>query len=301
MKKPEERLRRGDLAKALLADMTGARGPAGAAALKDQPESEVEFFTKAAVDLKEGKISNFHPVPLWILGEKHPASLSQLCGQVPSKATKDAQLFTLSMAVLQSQLAPADKSAALGVLAERLDGDPRLRAALQPLSQVDGPRCATLLRPVLARLPKDVEEPYWTSEAASWTHVVMRLEDDEIWKAYLTAARNAAVGLRMEMMNSMNYSYVKDKNRQRRLGFLAAFLDDETVRDPSVDSFKYEGPCAAFTFKKIEVRAFVAMKIGSILGVEADPTEFWTAKDWASFRARVREALTKEKLPAWAR
>jgi hypothetical protein len=294
-----ERLRLGDLASALLADMTGSLGPGGAAAIEDRPESEIEFFAKAAVKYKEDRISGFHGVPLWILGEKNPTSLLDLCSYVPSKATSDAPLFKLTWAILRSRLALADKSAALGNLAERLEGDPRLRAALQPLAQVDGPRCAALLLPVLARLPGDVAEPYWTSEAASWTHVVMQLEDDRVWQAYLKAACNAAVGLRMQMMNPMCYAYIEGKNRERRLGFLAAFLDDTDVRDPSVDSYKYEGPCAAFTFETIEVRDFAAMDIAGILGLGEDPTEFWTPADWARLRTRVREALREEKLPAW--
>ena len=99
------------------------------------------------------------------------------------------------------------------------------------------------------------------------------------------------------MMNPMNYSYIGEKNRERRLAFLAAFLDDATIRDSSVGSSKYAGPCAAFTFRKIQVRDFAAMKIASILRIQKRPTEFWSADQWTQLRNSVQAALKKEVLP----
>lgn len=171
------------------------------------------------------------------------------------------------------------------------------RVVLQQLAKIDQAECVELVRPMLEEIPKDVDEPYWTSPAANYTHVVMQLEDDGIWNDYLRIARRSAVGLRMEMMNPMNYSYIGDKNRERRLAFLAAFLDDTTVRDPSVKAGRYAGPCAAFTFGRIEVRDFVAMKIASLLDYDDRPTEFWTKQQWEELRTKVREGLAGEKLP----
>ena len=39
---------------------------------------------------------------------------------------------------------------------------------------------------------------YWTCPESALTHVVMRIEDDGIWREYLRAARRSSVGLRME-------------------------------------------------------------------------------------------------------
>lgn len=78
------------------------------------------------------------------------------------------------------------------------------------------------------------------------------------------------------MMNPMDYRYIGEKNRGRRLAFLAAFLDDESERDSTNNSERYDGPCAAFTFPNIQVRNFAAMEIGDILGFDDDPNEFWT-------------------------
>ena len=102
-------------------------------------------------------------------------------------------------------------------------------------------------------------------------------------------------------MNPMNYAYIGRKNRARRLAFLAAFLDDAEVRDTASSSRKYEGPCAGFTFKTIEVRNFVAMQIAAILRMKDRPTEFWTGENWARLRENVRAALEKEELPDLSR
>ncbi len=300
MKKPEERVRLGQLAERLLKRMAGSQDPGKAGSIGQTKGAEREFFERAAVDLENATISRFHEVPLWILGEEYPRSLVDICSRIPLKASADVPLFSLTETIAHSKLSHKEKTEALAGLCERLRDASRQRAVLQQLAKVNEQRCAKLLRPILSKLPNDVNEPYWTCEAASYTHVVMQLEDDEIWREYLKVARRAAVGLRMEMMNPMNYSYIGQRNRERRLAFLTAFLDDTTVRDPSINEEKYDGPCAAFTFGKIEVRDFAAMKIASILDVGDQPTEFWTKDQWAQLRRQVLIALKEVELPKLA-
>jgi hypothetical protein len=124
----------------------------------------------------------------------------------------------------------------------------------------------------------------------------MQLDDMAIWRTYLRAAKRSAIGLRMEMMNPMDYYYIGTKNRNLRLAFLAAFLNDEAVRRTDT-SEKFRGPCAGFTFHKMAVRDFAAMKIASILGLEDSPDEFWTPAQWNELRKKVKEKLATEKLP----
>jgi hypothetical protein len=125
----------------------------------------------------------------------------------------------------------------------------------------------------------------------------MELEVDDAWRTYLQAAKRSSVGLRMEMMNPLCYTYIGEKNRERRIAFAAAFLDDESVRDMSSDPVKYAGPCAEFTIKKIVVHDFAALKIASILRMPDNPDEFWTSLQWTDLRKKVRERLVAEKLP----
>jgi hypothetical protein len=291
MMKPETRLRLGQLAENLLAEMAGERDTKALENLAKDPDSERVFFEGAAVTSKSGTITDFHEVPLWILGQRHPQSLLVICTKVPSKADVNVLLFSLVNAITRAKLTRQEKTDALASLCERLADYRRQRFVLQRLAELDEKRCLSLLRPILAELPTDVDEPYWTCEVAHYAHVIMQLHDDSIWKDYLRIAKLAAVGLRMEMMNPMNYSYIGDANRQRRLDFLAAFLDDVTVRDLTSSSNRYEGPCAAFTFPRIQVRDFATEKIASLLECDDRPTEFWTDDDWARLRSKVRTSL----------
>ena len=126
----------------------------------------------------------------------------------------------------------------------------------------------------------------------------MQVETDDIWREYLRAAKRSSVGLRMEMMEPMDYTCcIGGKNRERRLAFLAAFLSDKAVRKIPNNEAKFDGPCAAFTIPKISVRNFAAQKIASIMGLAESPDEFWTRGQWDGLRKKVQERLSAEKLP----
>jgi hypothetical protein len=103
------------------------------------------------------------------------------------------------------------------------------------------------------------------------------------------------------MMEAMDYGYIRDKNRERGLAFLSAFLDDSTVRripqgGDIATRLKYED-CAASTFPEMEVRNFAAMEIACILKMCDSPNPSWTQAQWAGLRTKVRAKLTQEKLP----
>jgi hypothetical protein len=97
-------------------------------------------------------------------------------------------------------------------------------------------------------------------------------------------------------MNPFDYLYVGDRLKFRRLAFLAAFLDDETLRDDRKNAKKYEGPCAAFTFPKITVRDFATMQIAGILKIDPldSPDATWTKEQWAGLRLKVNDRLKTE-------
>ena len=79
---------------------------------------------------------------------------------------------------------------------------------LQNLAELDAHACSALLLPVLHQLPKDATRPYWTCPEAAFSHVVVQIDDDEVWRAFLRVAKCSSVGLRMEMMEPLNYSYL---------------------------------------------------------------------------------------------
>jgi len=144
-------------------------------------------------------------------------------------------------------------------------------------------------------MPPTPKEPYWRSREAGLANLVMETDDARAWKALLAAARRADVGLRMELMNPMYYTYIGQRQRKQRLEFVAAFLDDATVRDEKSDPTLFEGPYAGFTFPKMEVRNFAAMQIACILHLSEDPKPGWTSKEWTALREKVRANLRREQ------
>ena len=102
------------------------------------------------------------------------------------------------------------------------------------------------------------------------------------------------------MMNPMDYSYIGQTNRSRRLAFVASFLNDESLGElpKDTENSKFSGPCAAFKFKKITVRDFAALEIASILNLSDDPDDFWTPHQWRDLRESVQRKLALEKLPS---
>ena len=294
MLRPVGNKRLGELAEWLLRDMIGSERIESVQTVPHGEEGERVFFEGAAVTRTSAGVARFHDVPLWILGEKYPRSLLARCAKMPKDAMPDVPMHALAEAVARSKLPRNEKRDALASLCQRLSDFRRQPPVLFWLAQFDEQRCIALLRPILARLPSDVNEAYWSCEVVDFTGVIMQLRDDDIWTQYLGAAKRAAIGLRMEMMGHMDFGHILGADKDRMLAFLAAFLDDAAVRDITVDPVKYDGPYAAFTFQKIEVRDFAAMKIAFILDLDDGPKKSWTTEQWARLRTKVR-AILKER------
>jgi hypothetical protein len=296
----------GELAGLLLEEITGVHpsspwGNPDAAAFQSWLEKrndmgEEEALAESVFSRVGGKITGVNETPARTLAQKFPERLLALCDKFSKNATAEAQPFSLAEAVASARLSKEIRVKSLSEFAKRGSLEHK-RCVLQNLAKVDDKACAQLLAPLLDEMPKDSSGPYWTCPEAGFTHVVMQVEDEEVWRKYVRAAKRSSVGLRMEMMNPLCYTHIGEKNRNRRLAFAAAFLDDTTLRDKASDKTKFEGPCAAFTIPKITVRDFAAMKIAEILGLEESPDEFWTSKQWEGLRNKVSAKLATEKLP----
>ena len=290
MNSPERRLRLGDLAKQLLTRMSGSYTIEDTLKqLQDQSLSSDQFFRQAAVTRRgDMKITKVHEVPLRILSRLHPEFLADIALEVVEKGSSDVHLFSVSETIVASAQSDENKSLLLCKMFDGLDGLKHKRTLLQNLAKVDEEACVKRLIPILEALPADVDEPYWTCDEANFTHVVMLCQADEVWDVFEKAVKRSAVGLRMEMMEPMNYSYVGKQQLKRRVKLLSQFLQDNELRDKQKTPQKYSGPCAAFTIPKIEVRNFVARKIDSLLSEQpARPDEFWTEQQWATLREKV--------------
>jgi hypothetical protein len=309
---PRNNLRLGDLAQQLLAEITGLRSPShGEKEIagwrtwweKSRTQNEADVFAKAVFKREGRSITWVNEGPARILAQKYPLRLLSLFDEFARDGAKETQLFVIAEAMIASPLPRETKERVLVASAQQGSLESK-RSVLQVLARLNAQKCAELLLPIVRHLPEDCDGPYWTCAAAHFTHVVMLVEDDEVWRAFLASARRSSVGLRLEFMNPMDYAYIRDKNRERRLAFLAAFLDDATVRrmGPRYGfgvHGPYDGPCAAFTFPEIEVRNFAAMELACILDIcdAHTPDESWTSAQWSSFRTKVRAKLVGEKLP----
>ena len=119
-------------------------------------------------------------------------------------------------------------------------------------------------------------------------------DEPRVWRSLEAAARKADPGLRMEMLNNIDYPDPNPTQRRLRLAFLAAFLNDKTVRDITMNPAMYESIYACFLLPQLEVRNFAAMRISRVLGTPADPTAKWTEPEWAALRELKGAAVKKE-------
>ncbi len=164
---------------------------------------------------------------------------------------------------------------------------------------MDRKECATPLLAEIEALPRDVPSgPYWCCHEVYIAGLAAQVDDPRVWPALEKAARRASIGLRMELLNKVTYP---EKNRHRKevLQLLARFLNEAAVRKlDSASRFdmhsKFSGPCPGFTYDRIEVRAFVALELASLLDIPADLKPDRTAEEWAKMHWQVREALKRE-------
>ncbi len=272
---------------------------------KEQEIGEEAMLVDSVFTRTNGRITWVNETPARIVARKFPDSLASLCDEFTKNATDEAVPWPLSDALATSALPTETQVKVLASFAQK-GSLGQQRYVLQSLVELDEKRTAELLAPVLDEMPRDSTGSYWTCPEAGFTYVVKQIENDDIWRRYVQVAKRSRVGLRMEMMNSMDYVCVggkcmrAGKNRDRRLAFLAAFLTDKSVRKIGRVEGKFDGPCAAFTIPKIAVRDFAAMKIASILGLPESPDEFWTSAQWKELRQKVTEKLCVEKLPDYA-
>jgi hypothetical protein len=304
-KRPAQVERLGELAEDLLNEISGM----GSSQVKPRDASvwrawwkrvrgqrEQDFLVAAVLTRRGRQVTGVNQVPARILAHKFPETLAALCEDFSRRAADDAQPFALAEAVAVARLPRKNRVKLLTEFGKRGSLESR-RCVLQVLARLDQPKCTKVLQPLLRQLSRDSRGTYWLCAEAAFSHVIMEIEDDAIWRDYLKVARRSSVGLRLEMMNPLDYAYIGNKNRSRRLAFLAAFLGDKVIRDVSVGPGRFEGPCAAFTIPRIAVRDFAAMEIASILKFKEEPDEFWDAKQWANLRLKVRRSLAGMVLP----
>ena len=226
-----------------------------------------------------------------IITKKYPQHLSEIYTTILDQRPT-IQSWPVAEAVAKSSL-PDDTKRKLFLHASRNKSLELRRCGLTQLQKLDPQEFMTILLATLESLPPTPTEPYWECPEAAFVHLVMATDDDRAWKMLKKVAQRSDVGLRMEFMNPMNYTYVGDRQRLQRLDFLASFLDDAEAPDLTANPKMFDGPYAGFTFLRLEVRDLAAMEIASILGMPDQPDRTWTPEQWKKLRNQVRERRNK--------
>lgn len=250
---------------------------------------EAYFVARVLPKGERGEFPN--SLMLEFITKKYPQHLSKIYKTILDERPK-LQSWTVAKAIGESSL-PAEKKLELFLYASRHKNLLHRRSGLDGLQKLDPQKFMQVLLATLESLPKSPKEPYWRCPEAAYVHLVMLTDDARAWQMLEKVAKQSDVGLRMEFMNPMNYTYVGDKQRKQRLAFLAAFLDDAEAPNVKANPKMFDGPHAGFTFDRLEVRDLAAMKIASILGMPDQPDKKWTPQQWEKLRTKVKEAMKR--------
>jgi hypothetical protein len=228
---------------------------------------------------------------LRLLSKRYPARLPDVYARI-LKHRPELVSDPATEAIAGSSLPDARKVALFAAAA----ADPWLdhrRAALRALLPLDAKKFSALLIKTLDGLPVTPKDAYWKCPEGSFANLAMETADPAVWRGLVRAAKRADVGLRMQLLNPMNYSYIGERQRAQRLQFLLQWLGDDTVREAKREDPQWQGPVAAFTIAKITVRDFAALQLASILGLPRHDATAWSAAQRAEVRAAAESALQK--------
>lgn len=198
----------------------------------------------------------------------------------------------LAEAVLRLKIPLSDKRDLLAYACDSQQQSQRW-PALRAFRSIDDGRFVTLLINEIEKIPTEVDCQYWLYPMGKVGSLVEECEDLRVWRAMEKAGRRLCVGMRMEMLEYFGEASEVPQQRER-LGFLAAFLDDGTVRDLS-SGRKFDPPTgAASDYPKIEVRNYAAVLLARLLGMSIDVKTARPPEEWAAIRTRVRTAVDRE-------
>jgi hypothetical protein len=242
---------------------------------KAQKEGEEAYLVKHYLDPDEGadggRGERIRQHRLFILKAKYPKRIPELYKAVLDKRP-GAHSGSLCLAVLESTLPKKEK---IALYLHALENKERRHRtwALEALSKLDPKRFDEALIQEIQGFPRDTDEVYWTSDVVGIVRLAVYCDDPRVWPAVEKAARQAALGLKMEILHAVTFGAYPDFKRHRKevLALLAGFLDDDALRDTRSDT-QLDGPSAGFPYEKIEVRNAVALDMACVLNVPI-PTE----------------------------
>jgi hypothetical protein len=220
--------------------------------------------------------NEFRPMLFWLLTEKYPERVPGVYrALIDTRSRQHRFAWRYAKAVAEGPLPVADKRKILEYAA--IQDSPTIRwGGIKYLRAVDPELAHGILLAALAKLPTeaDARESYLAMVAAEGT-------DPDEWRALGLAVRRADPGGRLELLQAVAFATAPE-GRKHRLAFLAEYLSDDAVRD------------ADATPRRLEVGNFAALRLANLLKIDAEPTEDWTAAQWAELRAKVRAKVNEE-------
>ena len=223
---------------------------------------EKKYFAKNMLgDFEDGP----NPDTLELISTKYPSLLLDKYLDFVNEGEHPPRHITEFLAA--SRLPAEVKAKALRKGANAEDLDARWES-LRALQEFDEEAYINILVETLDSFTeRQSGKRYRAAAKASYSHLVLRTGNQAAWDALSRAAKRAETSLRVQFMTPMNYTYVGENYKEQRLRFLAAFADDEEVRDHACD------------------------KIGSILHVEGRPVVGKDADKWPAYRKAALAAL----------
>jgi hypothetical protein len=251
-------------------------------------DGEEAYFLQNVIPSR-GKQEFPNELMLRIIAKRYPAHLQELYMEVVDNRS-DIQSWPIAGAIDSSAI--PDKAKRELFLHASASKDLAIRqVGLAHLQKIDSTKFVAILLATLQSLPTTSQTPYWRCPEAGIAHLVLRTDDPRAWQALQRAAKRSDVGLRMELMNSMDYVCYASTPRKPRLDFLASFLDDAEAPDVKANPAMFDGPHAGFSFDRLEVRDLAAMKIADILELSDRPDKNWTPEQWKQLREKVVRRL----------
>ncbi len=233
---------------------------------------------------REDKRGHIHQLRLAILNFKYPQHIPSLYRTV-LETRPDVDSWEFAEA-LDKSIQTDKLKAELFLLASHHSDYRHRRPGLRFLAKLDPKQFTNILIETLEILPKDVSGKYWLDDGAHIARLALETDDPRIWPVLEKVVHRSSLGLKMEMMDCLCNREDK-RHLSSRMKLLVQFLDDDTVRDQKSNE-KFDGPCAGFPYRKIELRNFVATQLAALLDIPIETDEKRTPVEWAAIRDRVR-------------
>ncbi len=246
---------------------------------------EVSYlFDDILPPIKEDERVAIAELRMAILKHKYPQRIPSLYRTV-LEMRPDVQSWKLAEALAESK--HSDKlKIELFLLASHHENEKHRLTGLRFLSKFEPKSFDRILIETLENIPEDVTEKYRTYTGAHFAALAIESNDPRIWPVVEKVIHRSSLGLKMQMLDCLCN---REDKRQlpSRMKLLAQFLDDDTIRDQKSND-KFDGPCAGFQYRKIELRNYVATQLAALLDIPVEVDEKRTSAEWATIRERVR-------------